>query len=202
MEPDHGPGVPARLGRRIGYARVSTEDQRLSLQLDALGTAKCDRIFHDGGFSGAALNRPALDEALGALEPGDTLIVWKLDRLGRSLAHLINVVGSLGARGIGFCSLTESIDTTTAGGRLVFHVLGALAEFERCLISERTKAGMVAARGRGANIGRPPKLSGQQITDAKALIETGSVDIDTLARSLGVSPLTLERALKRQDLAA
>ena len=141
----------------IGYARVSTDEQSPDLQFDALNRAGCHRIFTDSA-SGATMSRPALDEAIRALRPGDTLVTWKLDRLGRSLSHLISIVTQLESRGIVFRSLSESIDTQTASGRLLFHVMGALAEFERALISERTRAGMAAARARGRSIGRPPKL--------------------------------------------
>jgi DNA invertase Pin-like site-specific DNA recombinase len=130
------------------------------------------------------------------------LVVWKLDRLGRSLAHLIGIITDLGGRCIGFRSLTEAIDTTTAGGRLIFHVMGALAEFERALISERTKAGMAAAKARGALIGRPPKLTHPQLLTARQAIESGETTPARAAASLGVSPLTLARALKRSGRAA
>lgn len=138
----------------IGYARVSTEDQRANLQLDALKRAGCAVVFEESA-SGACSNRPVLKEVLRTLRAGDTLITWRLDRLGRSLSHLIGVVSDLEVRGVAFRSLTEAIDTSSSGGRLLFHVMGALAEIERSLISERTKAGMAAARSRGAAIGRP-----------------------------------------------
>lgn len=186
-------------GRRIGYARVSTEEQSLALQLDALRAAGCEKIFHDDGISGAVASRPALRRALRAVRKGDVLVTWRLDRLGRSLGHLINLMTMLGERGIGFCSLTEAIDTTTAGGRLCFHIMGALAEFERALISERTKAGMAAARIRGVRIGRPPKLNDEQIAFAVQKIEHGSASRAELAELLQVSPLTLDRALKRAE---
>lgn len=142
-------------GRRIGYARVSTQEQTLNLQRDALHVAGCQMIFDDQGVSGAKANRPGLDAAFAALQPGDVLVVWKLDRLGRSLRHLIDTLRDLSDRGIGFYSIQDAIDTTTAGGRLYFHIMGALAEFERDLISERTKAGMAAAKARGVHVGRP-----------------------------------------------
>lgn len=142
----------------IGYARVSTDDQNLDLQIDALKQVKCDRIFCDQGYSGALRSRPALDEAMALLKPGDALVTWKLDRLGRSLSHLISFIAELEGRGVAFRSISDAIDTRTAGGRLQFHMLGALAEFERSLISERTKAGIAAARARGKKLGRPAKL--------------------------------------------
>src|SRR5258707_723528 len=138
----------------VGYARVSTEDQTLDLQKDALTKAGCRRIFTDVA-SGASTERKGLDQALDHLREGDTLAVWRLDRLGRSLPHLIETVTTLEGRGIGFKSLTESIDTTTSGGKLIFHIFGALAEFERNLIKERTQAGLEAARARGHLGGRP-----------------------------------------------
>ena len=182
---------------QIGYARVSTEEQNLGLQMDALRHAGCDRIFQDEGISGVAVSRPALNEALAALGPGDVLVTWKLDRLGRSLAHLIDIIAKLAARDIGFRSLSEAIDTTTASGRLLFHVMGALAEFERALISERTRAGMAAARARGSVIGRPPKLMDCEIVQARRELESGVATMAELAAALGVSSLTLDRALKR-----
>src|SRR5947209_797764 len=138
----------------IGYARVSTQDQTLNLQLDALNKAGCNRIFTDT-ISGSIQERKGLEEALSFVRPGDSLVVWRLDRLGRSLKHLIETIGQLNRKGIGFRSITESIDTTTSSGKLVFHVFGALAEFERDLIRERTKAGLAAARMRGRLGGRP-----------------------------------------------
>jgi DNA invertase Pin-like site-specific DNA recombinase len=138
----------------IGYARVSTSDQNLELQLDALKEAGCRRVFEETA-SGANKARPQLRDALDFLQPGDTLVVWKLDRLARSLQQLIEVIEQLHKRGCGFKSLTEAIDTTTAGGRLIFHIFGALAEFERSIIRERTMAGLEAARTRGRRGGRP-----------------------------------------------
>lgn len=146
-------------GRQIGYARVSTPDQRLDLQRNALEAAGCLRIHEDQGLSGAKTVRPGLENALRALEPGDCLVVWKLDRLGRSLRDLTQTLQTLDERNIGFRSLQDAIDTTTAGGRLYFHILAALAEFERDLISERTKAGMAAAKARGVHVGRPVSVS-------------------------------------------
>ncbi|WP_080431511.1 recombinase family protein [Burkholderia ubonensis] len=140
---------------KIGYARVSTEEQCLDLQLSALKAAGCDTILSDHGVSGSRFDRPGLHEALRIAQVGDTLLVWRLDRLGRSLRHLLEAVNSLGQRGVEFASLTERIDTRSSTGMLMFHMIAALAEFERSLISERTRAGMAAARARGAKIGRP-----------------------------------------------
>lgn len=141
--------------RKVGYARVSTEEQKVDLQLNALKQAGCDQIFVDEGVSGAKADRAGLKKALASLQPGDTLVVWRLDRLGRSLINLVGLMSELGSRGIEFYSLMENIDTTSAGGRLVFHLMAALAEFERSLISERTKAGMEAAKLKGIHVGRP-----------------------------------------------
>lgn len=187
----------ATAGRKIGYARVSREDQNLALQFDALAAAGCQRIFYDEGISGAVLTRPALSEALAFLAPGDSLVTWRLDRLGRSLVHLIAIMGELSERDIGFRSLSEAIDTTTASGKLIFHVMAAIAEFERELISERTRAGMISARARGASLGRPPKLAADQVAYAREQMEMEKDDLCVLAARLGVAPLTLARALKR-----
>ena len=146
----------------IGYARVSTLDQNLDLQSDALNGAGCEEIYSDVA-SGAKDKRPGLDQALERLQPGDTLIVWKLDRLGRSLAHLVAIVNELAARGVDFQSVQEKIDSTTPGGKFLFHVFAAMAEFERDLIRERTVAGLTAARARGRKGGAKPKLDAEQI---------------------------------------
>jgi len=180
---------------KIGYARVSTDDQKLDLQRTALEAAGCERVFEDLGISGADFTRPGLAAALAALGPGDVLAVWKLDRLGRSLGQLITMIDRLGKSGAGFQSLSEAIDTTTAGGRLVFHVMGALAEFERSLIGERTKAGMQAAKRRGKAVGRPRKLTAHQIDHARALLTTGKETRAGVAELFGVDVATLRRAL-------
>ena len=151
----------------IGYARISTHEQNLDLQLDALEKAGCEKVFTDR-VSGAAEVRPGIDKAISFLRAGDVLVVWRLDRLGRSLKNLIELINTLDSKGIGFRSLQESIDTTTAGGKLVFHIFGALAEFERGLIRERTKAGLDAARARGKKGGRPKVLNPDMI---KRLVE-------------------------------
>lgn len=179
---------------KIGYARVSTDDQSLNLQLDALTAAGCDKVFSDRGVSGADTTRTGLSNALGSVQEGDVLIVWKLDRLGRSLVHLIELVETLRSRGAGFCSLTDGIDTTTSTGKLVFHIMGALAEFERDLIRERTCAGLAAARLRGAKIGRPRKLSREQVEEIKHLHAKG-ISFSKLAPRYKVNRSTLSRAL-------
>lgn len=177
----------------IGYARVSTDEQSPALQFDALKRAGCERIFTDYA-SGARTTRPALEEALCALKQGDTLVAWRLDRLGRSLSHLISLISQLEARGVAFRSLSEAIDTGTASGRLLFHVMGALAEFERALIGERTRAGMAAARARGAVLGRPRKLSLDQVASAHRSLVRSRRSVRDIATELSVSRSTLRRA--------
>ena len=190
-----GSSVPKNKGRKIGYARVSTCEQNLDLQMDALKAAGCDEIFTDQGVSGAAIERDGLSQALGAVGEGDTLIVWKLDRLGRSLGFLADLIAEYGREGRGFVALQDGIDTNTSGGKLVFHIMAALAEFERDLISERTTAGMVAARRRGKHIGRPTALSREQVTHAKRQISSGEETIAGMASVLGVHRNTLRRAI-------
>lgn len=153
----------------IGYARVSTGDQNLNLQVDALKAAGCEKVVPDK-LSGAKDERSGLNQLLELLRAGDTLVVWRLDRLGRSLSHLISVTTELESRGVGFRSLQEGIDTTTSGGKLVFHIFGALAEFERSLTQERTQAGLKAARSRGRNGGRPQALSKHHLVMAKQML--------------------------------
>lgn len=179
---------------KIGYARVSTDDQNLDMQRRALEGAGCDQIFSDQ-VSGASEKRPGLDKALASCGAGDVLVVWKLDRLGRSLSHLITVIKALGDRGCEFQSLSESIDTATAGGRLVFHMMGAIAEFERSLIAERTGAGIAAARKRGVRLGRRKSLTEPQVRHARALIDGGESPA-AVAKSLQVGRSTLYRALQ------
>lgn len=176
----------------IGYARVSTVDQNLALQRDALTDAGCERIFTEQ-ISGAVADRPELTQALQFAREGDTLIVWKLDRLARSVKQLIETVEMLRTRGIGFRSLTEAIDTTTAQGRLVFHMFSALAEFERSLIRERTQAGLAAAKRAGRTGGRPAKLSPDDIEAAKAMLTNPDIGVTQIAQRLGVSTATLYR---------
>lgn len=170
---------------RVGYARISTVEQNLDLQIDALQAAGCDRIYRDEGLSGAKTRRPGLDKALNVLKQDDVLVVWRLDRLGRSMRHLIELTSVLESKGVGFQSLSDAIDTSTAGGRLYFHLIGAFAEFERNLISERTKAGMAAAKARGVKMGRPKKLSSEH---KQAMAAFDSDALDTAAAQYGAFP--------------
>lgn len=173
---------------KIGYARVSTEDQNPALQLDALQAAGCERVFSDQA-SGAQADRPGLAEALAFARPGDTLICWRLDRLGRSVRHLIELAEDLQARGVGLCSLHDQIDTTTAGGKMLFHVLAALAEFERGLIQERTRAGLAAARARGRKGGRKA-IDNATIRSIQQLAASPNVVVKDACDSLGISRAT------------
>ena len=178
----------------VGYARVSTQDQNPELQTDALEKAGCGRVFEERA-SGAHRDRPQLAAALDYMREGDMLVIWKLDRLARSLKQLLETVEYLDSVGVGLCSLTESLDTTSAGGKLVFHVFGALAEFERAMIRERTCAGLAAARARGRRGGRPPALSNEDIQAAKALLSDPKITMADVAKRLGVVPSTLYRHL-------
>ena len=180
----------------IGYARVSTQDQTPDLQLDALKSAGCERIFVEQ-VSGARRERLQLRAALDYMRDGadDVLVVWRMDRLARSLGQLIQTVEDLERRGIGFRSLNEAIDTTSAGGRLVFHVFGAMAEFERGVIRERTRAGLAAARARGRVGGRPPALNERDLVVARAMMRDPAISVEAIARRLGVAASTLYRHL-------
>src|SRR4051812_41575654 len=169
----------------IGYARVSTLDQTLALQQDALTAAGCEQLYTDT-VSGSVTERPGLTQALSHLRSGDTLVVWWLDRLGRSLPHLIETVSQLQQRGVGFRSLQEQIDTTTSGGKLVFHVFGALAEFERDLIRDRTHAGLAAARARGRLFGRPKVLSPRKVEQLRTLVKDEHTTVGEICRTLGI----------------
>lgn len=182
----------------LGYARVSTLEQNLDLQKDALEKAGCERLFTDH-ITGAKASRPGLDECLSFARPGDTVVVWKLDRLGRSLKHLIELVGALDGRGVSFKSVQEQIDTTTPGGKLVFHVFGALAEFERDLIRERTNAGLAAARARGRKGGRKALLDAKKQEIARALHANPSVSVGEICKTLGVSRTTFYRTLGKEN---
>jgi DNA invertase Pin-like site-specific DNA recombinase len=182
----------------LGYARVSTDDPTTALQRDALKRARCKLVFEDKGLSGIDRKRPALAKALQRIERGDVLTVWRLDRLGRSLRDLIAIMGELEQRGAHFRSITEHIDTTTASGKRVFHMMGALAEFERSLIVERTQAGLKAAKRRGIQLGRRPLLSPEQVRHAVKRIHAGAL-VGQTARVLGVSERTLARAIQRHE---
>lgn len=181
------------VGDLIGYARVSTDEQNLQPQLDALQAADCRRLFKDVG-SGSLKHRPQLDACLDFLKPDDTLVVWRLDRLGRGLRHLIELVERLDAEGIGLRSLSEQLDTSSSGGRLVFHVFAAIAEFERDVIRERTRLGLAAARARGRFGGRPLALTPEKIAQARAM-RAQKITMPAIAGSLGVSVATLYRHL-------
>ncbi len=176
----------------IGYARVSTQDQTVNLQNDALLKAEVTKTFTDT-IGGSTTERTGLTEAFSHLRPGDTLVVWKLDRLGRSLRHLIETITDLNNKGIGFKSITENIDTTTTGGKLIFHIFGALAEFERDVIRERTKAGLHAARIRGKQGGRPRSLTGKRAAIAKELYKNKNNSIAEICKMLNISRATLYR---------
>jgi len=194
--------VKHTIGMRIGYARVSTRDQNLDLQVDALKAASCERIYRDVA-SGAKTARPALDELLGQLRAGDLLVIWKLDRMGRSLKHLVELVGSLIERKVGLLSLNDPIDTTSAQGRLVFNLFASLAEFERELIRERTQAGLSAARSRGRVGGRPKGLPSQAEATALAaetLYRERKLSVAAIAQKLHVSKSTLYSYLRHRGV--
>src|SRR5208282_1320548 len=179
---------------RIGYARVSTDDQTLDLQRDALKRAKCRQIYEEHA-SGKTAMRPELEACLKSLRKGDTLVVWRLDRLGRSLGDLIQLTTELRSRGVDFESLTEKIETGSPTGKLVFHVFAALAEFEHNLIRERTVAGLKAARARGRKGGHPAKLSAKEIKTIRALLKTADIPVAEIAARFGVARSTLYRAI-------
>lgn len=183
----------------VGYARVSTDDQNLDLQLDALKSASCEQVFSDK-LSGTVTNREGLTQALAYARPGDTLVVWKLDRLGRTVKGLIEFVDQLKERGVQFRSLTDGIDTSTTAGRFFFHVMAALAQMERELIRERTNAGLAAARARGRLGGRKPKLDASKLESARTLLDA-KVEVGVVAKNLGVSRTTLYRALAKLPIA-
>jgi len=182
----------------IGYCRVSTIEQNLDLQLDALKKAGCDRIFEDKA-SGSKDDREGLQMALKFARGGDCIIVWRLDRLGRNLSHLIETINSLSSRGVSFRSLTESIDSSTPSGRLVLHIFASLAEFERALLRERTKAGIESARARGRLGGRPKVLDEKRIAMLKTLTGNPEAKINDIARVLGISRSSIYRYLSDLD---
>ena len=176
----------------VGYARVSTQEQNLDLQIHALEKAGCEKIYTEKA-SGAKRDRPELINALDYMRPKDTLVVWKLDRLARSLKQLIETIETLEKQNKGFRSLTEAIDTTTSGGRLVFHIFGALAEFERFIIRDRTTAGLDAAKLLGRTGGRPPSVKADDFIVAKALLKNKKITVAEVAKRLCISPATLYR---------
>lgn len=182
----------------IGYARVSTLDQKADLQLDALKQVGAAEIYTEH-FTGSTRARPELENCLRSLRRGDTLVVWRLDRLGRSLKDLVAIITDLEERGVAFRSVTEAIDTSTSGGRLVFHIFGALAEFERAIIQERTRAGLAAARARGRKGGRRPKMSTSDIKKARAMLQDREITKAEVAKHFGVSRVTLNASLKRHE---
>src|SRR3984957_15649847 len=182
------------MGDLLGYARVSTTEQDASLQHDALKAAGCIKVFTDK-TSGSLERRPQLDRLLDQLRPGDTIVVWRLDRLGRSLKHLIQLIEDLAERQVGFRSLSEGMDTTTPGGKLIFSIFGALAEFERSLIRERTVAGLAAARARGRVGGRPPVMTPEKLRVARQLYDAQELTVEEIAKTIGVSRKTVYRHL-------
>jgi len=181
----------------VGYARVSTDEQKLDLQLSALKVAGCHRIYKDHGRSGSSFDREGLESALKSLKPGGTLVVWRLDRLGRSLSGLVQLIDQLGKRQVHFRSVMENIDTSSPGGRLMFHLMAALAEFERALISERTRAGLNEAKAQGKLIGRPRALTEADIHQALHDVHSEGLTMVDTARQLGVSVRTLQRHLRQ-----
>ncbi len=184
---------PAPCGRIIGYARVSTADQKLDHQLDLLAKAGCDKVFYDPGVSGAKAERPGLDKMLRFLRPGDIVVVYKLDRLGRSVLHLSDLITRFDNGDVHFCSLTEGIDTTTSGGKLIFHIFAAVAEFHRDLIRENTINGLNAARKRGSRLGRPPILDDITTLEAHRFMRQEGASLEMTADRFNVSTRTLQR---------
>lgn len=187
-------------GRKIGYARVSTKDQKLRMQLDGLDAVGCDMIFKDHGISGAKAKRPGLNKMLQVLRPSDTVVVFKLDRLGRSVLNLSDLLVRFQREGIDFCSISEGINTTNPSGKLVFHIFSAVAEFHRDLIIENTIAGIKAAKRRGQHLGRPYALNLDQIAHAYELINQDKFSLAEVAGKFKVSPVTIIRAFLRTRL--
>ena len=186
-------------GRKVGYARVSTKDQKLRMQLEGLEALGCDPIFKDHGISGSKGQRPGLDKALAYLRPGDSLVVFKLDRLGRSVLHLADLLTRFERDGIHFCSMSEGINTTTPSGKMVYHMLAAVAEFQRDLIIENTLAGLEAAKRKGQKLGRPPKLDIEALVHAHQAVMQRGDHIEAVAKRCGVSRSTLERGFERLE---
>lgn len=181
----------------VGYARVSTQDQNLELQVDALSKAGCEQTFQEK-ITGKSKDRPELSFCLKMLRAGDVLVVWKLDRLARSLKDLVEIISELEAKGVGFKSLTESIDTTSPGGKLIFHIFGALSEFEHSLIRERTLEGLKAARARGRKGGRKPSMTRSDVQKAAAMLKDPNITKKEVAEHFKVSRLTLNKSLARE----
>lgn len=188
------------MNRRIGYCRVSRTDQNLSLQITALKNAGCSRIYQDHGISGTRMDRPEFQKALNAVQSGDTLVIWRLDRMSRSLKHLIEINETLSEGGAYFESLTEKIDTSTAMGEFVFHILGAVAQLEREIISERTLAGLEEAARHGNYAGRPRKLTREQILWAARQYQDAKACVTRIADKLNVHPETLRRNIKQLEI--
>ena len=186
------------MGHLYGYARVSTTLQDPALQVDALTAAGCARIFTDTA-SGKSDRRPRLDQLFEVVLAGDVIVVWRLDRLGRSLRHLVETLNDLSEQGVGFRSLTEGFDTTTAGGRLLFNIMGSLAEFERDLIVERTQAGLAAARARGRHGGRRTVMTPEKVKMAREMYDAHEYSVETIAKTIGVSRMTVYRHLNQSS---
>tara|TARA_R110001606_G_scaffold396832_3_gene571759 strand:+ start:2457 stop:3059 length:603 start_codon:yes stop_codon:yes gene_type:complete len=189
-------------GRKIGYARVSTKDQKLRMQRDALNAIGCDSVFEDHGISGAKGSRPGLNELMKALEPGDCVVVFKLDRLGRSVLHLADLLVRFEREGIHFVSLSEGINTGQSSGKLVFHIFSAVAEFHRDIIIENTAAGIEAARRRGVTLGRPRALSVDDVVEAHRMVMQGHASATDIAARYGIHRRTVTRAFERERLEA
>jgi len=189
--------VIATASRRIGYARVSTKDQKLRMQRDALADIGCDLVFEDHGVSGSKASRAGLDDMLSELRGGDTVVVFKLDRLGRSVLHLADLLVHFRNNDIHFCSMCEGINTTTPGGKLVYHLISAFAEFQRDIIIENTNAGLDAARKRGKRLGRPPVLDIETLLSAQRSISQEGVSVSEMARRIGANRSTLGRNLRQ-----
>ena len=184
-------------GRKLGYARVSTKEQCLQSQYDALTAAQCDLVFADRGLSGASSSRPGLDKLLAEVRPGDMVVVYRLDRLGRSVLNLADLLVRFQNDGIDFWSLCEGINTTTPGGKLIYYIFSAVAEFQREIIVENTIAGMEAARRGGKRLGRPRRLSPTQVAEAHKILAQRRLPKEEVARRYNVSRVTLERALRQ-----
>ncbi|ANK83172.1 MAG: hypothetical protein TEF_21995 [Rhizobiales bacterium NRL2] len=192
-------GGIASYGRKLGYARVSTREQNLRMQCDALHSAGCDLLFDDQGVSGKHEHRPGLDAMLAELQPGDMVVVYSLDRLGRSVLHLADMLVRFREDGVHFHALNEGINTSTPGGKLVYHVFSAVAEFQREIIVENTAAGLEAARRRGKRLGRPPMLSPEKVALVHSLYRRRRMNKDQIAARLSVSRSTLDRAFARLE---